>query len=82
MTVLHGDKQHNMRTVNVLFVLTAFYFFYGYFEPYLNQIVGPMMRFYIIALSLFYLLHAHFRIKQNHLIRYFAIWFAFQCITL
>ena len=66
----------------MLLALTLLYFFYGFFEPYLNQIIGPLMRYYIIVLVGLYILRYNGKLRLERVLLYFFVWFLFSCVTL
>ena len=62
--------------------MTVFYFFYSFLEPYFNQMVGPIMKFYIIVLVALYVVHFHGLIQLNSIIKTVLLWFALYCVSL
>lgn len=62
--------------------MTAFYFFYSFFEPYFNQIIGPIMKYYILFLVALYIFHFKGKMGLNNITISVLGWFLFSCITL
>mgnify|MGYP002626133574 CR=1 FL=1 len=82
MNLFTKRGQHVLNKNNILLGLTSVYIFYGFFEPYLNQLIGPIMRFYIIALAGLYILFHHGKLTIGAGIQYIVLWFFFECITI
>ncbi len=82
MGELKQEKLTAGKATNVLYGMTAFYFFYSFFEPYFNQLIGPIMKFYIIALVGLYIVHYKGKFQVNNLSKSILFWFALSCISL
>ena len=66
----------------LLQALTIFYFFYSFFEPYFNQLIGPIMKFYIILLVGLYVAHYNGKFQLNNFHKSILCWFTLYCISL
>lgn len=58
-----------------------FYFFISYFEPFLNGVIGSVLKYYIFILIVLILLNTkYFRIKTYHYM--YIFWFLYKCTSL
>ena len=78
------EKQHKLIITgsSLLRVLLSFYFFYCFFEGYLNQKIGSVTKYYIFLLALLYIWNYHGKIKLNFISISYIVWFIYKCITL
>lgn len=74
--------KYKIKKSTLLNALTLIYFFYGFFEPYLNQIVGPIMRFFIIVLAGLHIFRIKGKIKIEQFSLFYLLWLLYSCFTL
>ena len=82
MGELRQEKLSAVKTTNVLYGMTAIYFFYSFFEPYFNQLIGPIMKFYIIALVGLYIVHYKGKFQVSSVSKSVLFWFLLSCVSL
>lgn len=74
-------SDNNRRMPGLLRALLYFYFFISFYEPFLNGIIGSVMKYYIFfVMALFMLCFRYFNIRNYHIA--YIIWLVYKFITL
>ena len=63
-------------------ILLSIFFMYCFFEGYLNQVIGSVMKYYIFLLSLLLIWKFHGKVSINFISKSYMIWFAYKIVTL
>ena len=66
----------------IICIFTAIYFFISFFEGYLNQVIGSLVKFFIFALALLYIWKYKGKITLNFISVSYIVWFAYKLLTL
>ena len=77
----YSIENNRGRKTNILELLAVcFYFFIAFFEPYLNNMIGSVTKYYIIALiGILLLFNNKYRIKGTQII--YALWLAYKMLS-
>lgn len=76
------EKNQKEKTGILLCIVLSFYIFLSYFEIYLQQFLGPINRFYMLAMAGGLLMAYGFQLKLNAYNILITIWFGFKCLSI
>lgn len=82
MIIRQNEERADNHQGYILLFLTAFYFFFTFFEPYLNQRFGALTKYYILLLVILFVLKKKGLIQINPIIMPLVVWFIYLCCTL